>query len=95
MFVDSIIFDGQFYDTATTQYVETKKVEVNPLVTIQDNDNLFCFVNLNNDNNVGREFVYDLYADSKNFGKEELEAEERIIRKNSIPVKNNFFDYYE
>ena len=30
----------------------------------------------------------------KSFGKEELEAEEKIIRKNSIQVKDNFFDYY-
>ena len=90
MFTDSITFDGQFYSTDAMQYVE-----VDPLVTIQDNGSLFCFVKLNNDNNIGREFVYDLYTDSKNFGKEEFEAEKRIMQKNSIPVKNNFFDYYE
>ena len=95
MFTDSITFDGQFYSTDAMQYVETRKIEVDPLVTIQDNGSLFCFVKLNNDNNIGREFVYDLYTDSKNFGKEELEAEKRIMRKKSIPVKNNFFDYYE
>lgn len=56
--------------------------------------NKFKYLNIN-DNNIGRKFIYDLYTDSKNFGKEELETEKRIMRKNSIPVKNNFFDYYE
>ncbi len=40
-------------------------------------------------------FMLNKNCEYKSFGKEELEAEERIIRKNSIPVKSNFFDYYE
>ena len=39
-------------------------------------------------------FTLNKNDEYKSFGKEELEAEEKIIRKNSIQVKDNFFDYY-
>lgn len=42
MFTDSITFDGQFYSTDKIQYVETRKIKVDSLVTIQDNGSLFC-----------------------------------------------------
>ena len=47
------------------------------------------------DDDIKIEFINFLCVDSKNFGKEELDTEEKIIRKNSIPVKSNFFEYYE
>ena len=41
-----------------------------------------------------RYFMLNNNDEYKNFGKEELEVEERIIIKASIPIKDNFFDYY-
>ena len=42
-----------------------------------------------------KQFIYDWYASNKNFSKKEFKAEENIIKKNSIPVKDNYVDYYE
>ena len=38
--------------------------------------------------------IMKLYEEDRNFGKEEEEALERIIDKNSIEAKSNVFDYY-
>lgn len=50
---------------------------------------------IKNKNNNDKQFIYDLFADNKYFGEEELRTEEKIIKNNSIPLKNNVMDYYE
>lgn len=62
--------------------------------TYVDSDQYYHFILINKIYN-DREYIYDLYADNKYFGEEEFVAEEKIIKKNSIPLKNNFIDYYE
>ena len=83
----------QYYDTPSyVEKINTPCISSN--ATYIDPDKYYNFILINNayDN---REYIYDLYADNKYFGNEEFKAEEEIIKKISIPLKDNFMDYYE
>lgn len=58
-------------------------------------DSYYVFTTISSEPKGDREFIYDLYKNSKNFTEEEIRAEENIIKKNAIPLKNNIMDYYE
>lgn len=77
-----------------TAYIETINRPYITNGTYQINDKYFNFVYVNKIYN-DREYIYDIYSDNKYFGQSELEIEERIIERKSIPIKNNFLDYYE
>lgn len=87
--------------TTCTQYYEmpcyVEKINtscVSSNATYIDPDKYYNFILINKVYD-DRQYIYDLYADNKYFGEEEFEAEEKIIKSNSIPLKDNFLDYYE
>lgn len=88
-------------DTTCAQYYEmpsyVEKINtsyVSSNATYIDPDKYYNFIIFNKIYN-DRQYIYDLYADNKYFGEEEFKAEEKIIKKNSIQLKDNFMDYYE
>ncbi len=76
-----------YVEKINTSYVSSN-------ATYLDSDKYYNFICINRVYD-DRQYIYDLYADNKYFGEEELKAEERIIKNNSITVKVNFMDYYE
>lgn len=92
MFNSTTIYN-QYYDippyieTVNTSYISSNGTYNNP-----DKYYSFILINKKYDN---RQYINDLYADNKYFNEEELQAEEKIIKNNSIPLKDNFMDYYE
>lgn len=84
---------SQYYDVP--QYVEKINTScVSSNATYIDPDKYYNFILINKVYD-DRQYIYDLYADNKYFGEEEFRAEEKIIKNNSIPLKDNFMDYYE
>lgn len=76
-----------YIETINTSYITTNG-------TYQDNEKYYSFVYINKIYS-DREYIYDIYSDNKFFGADELKAEEKIIDNHSVPLKNNFLDYYE
>ncbi len=77
-----------------SSYVEKINTLFSSNATYIDSDKYYNFVLINNTYS-DRQYIYDLYADDKYFGEKEFKAEEKIIENNSIPLKDNFMDYYE
>lgn len=76
-------------------YVETiNTLCVTSNATYIDPDKYYNFILINKISD-DRQYIYDLYANSKYFSEEEFKAEGKIIKSNSIPLKDNFMDYYE
>lgn len=83
----------QYYDIPSyVEKINTSCVSSN--ATYIDPDKYYNFILINKVYN-DRQYIYDLYSDNKYFGEEEFKAEEKIIKNNSIPLKDNFMDYYE
>lgn len=80
-------FQIPYTETINTSYITTNG-------TYQENEKYYNFVYINKIYN-DREYIYDIYSDNKYFEAEEIEAENSIIEKYSIPIKDNFLDYYE
>lgn len=83
----------QYYDMPSyVEKINTSCVSSN--ATYIDSDKYYNFLLINEVYN-DKQYIYDLYANNKYFGKEEFKAEEKIIKSNSIPLKDNFMDYYD
>ncbi len=83
----------QYYDVPP--YVERINTSCSSSnATYIDSDKYYSFI-LINEVYSDRHYIQDIYADNKYFGEEEFKAEEKIIRNNSVPLKDNFIEYYE
>lgn len=92
MFSSASTLSQQAIQPAYVETINTSYIVSNG--TYQDIDKYYNFVYINKVYS-DREYIYDLYSDNKYFGKEELDAEEKIIESHSISIKENFLDYYE
>ncbi len=92
MFSSSTI--GTPYYSAPSYVEKMNALCVTSNATHINPDKYYNFILINKVYNE-RQYIYDLYADNKYFGEEEFKAEEKIIKNNSIPLKDNFMDYYE
>lgn len=83
----------QYYDNSP--YVETiNAYNLGTNATFLDCNKYYSFIKANplfND----RDFIFDLYGNGKSFGKEEQEAEKKIIESMCIPMVDNLMDLYE
>lgn len=79
----------------TLPYVETYDTSyTSSNATYMIPDNYYTFITIKEESN-NKQFIKELYANNKYFGKEESNAEKNIIKKLSVPLKNNYMDYYE
>lgn len=83
MYKDSIVCT-QYYNLPS---VKIKNSCVSCNTTYNNPNKCYNFILVN--------MVYnDCQYNNKYFGEEESDAEEKIIKNNSIPLKDNFKDYY-
>ena len=83
----------QYYDNLPyVETINTYNLETN--ATFLDSNKYYSFIKANLLSN-NRDFIFDLYKNGKSFGKEEQEAERKIIERMSITMVDNLMDLYE